>query len=164
MLCADRLLRRKYLQVSIGAFHFRHAERYVEDRNKAKEIQMLAEGNSYMKRVLSFVEIKECIRSVVTERVERDYLFGITFHSPFFALLEKYQRLHRRLKQRNLYNRYYFSNCPPKISLITQPTATTLRAPESNSTIELQALTKNLEIMLQPKQTSSKKVPYQAAS
>lgn len=42
MLCADRLLRRKYLQVSIEAFHFRHVEKYVEDRNKAKEIQMLA--------------------------------------------------------------------------------------------------------------------------
>lgn len=42
MLCADKLLRRKYLQVSIGAFHFRHVEKYVEDRNKAREIQMLA--------------------------------------------------------------------------------------------------------------------------
>jgi hypothetical protein len=95
--------------------------------------------------------------------VEKDYLFGITFHSPFFTLLEKYQRQHRRLKQRNLYNRYYFSSCPPKISLITQPTATTLRAPESNSTIELQALTKNLEAMLQVKPTGScKKLPISA--
>lgn len=42
MLYSDRLLRRKYLHVSIGAFHFRHLEQYVEDRNKAKEIQMLA--------------------------------------------------------------------------------------------------------------------------
>jgi hypothetical protein len=78
------------------------------------------------------------------ERVERDYMFGVVFHAPFFPLLEKYQRLQRRVKQRNLYNRYYFSSCPPKISIITQPTATTLRPPETNSTLELQALTKNL--------------------
>lgn len=61
-------------------------------------------------------------------------------------------RVQRKLKQKNFFNRYYFSSCPPKISLISQPTTTTqytVKVPETNSTIELKALTRNLEIMLQ---------------
>jgi len=77
-------------------------------------------------------------------------LFGINFHRENYELFEKYVKTQQKLKQRNLYNRYYFSSCPPKISLITQPTATTLKIQETNSTIELQALTKNLEDMLKP--------------
>jgi len=64
------------------------------------------------------------------------------------------------MKKRNLFNEYYFSLQPPKISVITQPTTTTLytvKGPESNSTIELKALTKNIDIML------SKKSPGKAS-
>jgi hypothetical protein len=35
-LAADRLLRRKYLQVSVGAFHFRHLQKYLEERARAR--------------------------------------------------------------------------------------------------------------------------------
>lgn len=93
----------------------------------------------------------EVIRGVVVERVERDYVFSANFDPQFFPAFDRYVQQHRRLKQRNLYNRYYFSSCPPKISTLTNPTATSLRPPDSNSTIELQALTRNLEAMLQPK-------------
>jgi hypothetical protein len=39
---------------------------------------------------MSFADTRECIRGVVTERVERDYLCGVVFHGPFFAVLEKF--------------------------------------------------------------------------
>ena len=129
IVAADRFLRQKYLQVSVGAFHYRNVQKYLEDKNRMKELQILADDNSHIKQHLELHQIKECIKGIILERVEKDYHFGMTFHGAFFGVLEKFQRIHRRLKQRNLYNRYYFSSCPPKISLITQPTATTFRPP-----------------------------------
>ena len=90
------------------------------------------------------------------ERVEKHYVFGLTFHQQR-KVLEQYVKIQKKVKQRNLFNNYYFSNCPPKISIITQPTITTLftiKGPETNSTIELKALTHNIDLMLTKKSSS----------
>lgn len=42
--------------------------------------------------------------------------------------------------------------------MITQPTLVTTKPPETNSTLELKVLTKNLEKMLKPKSSSHKKI------
>lgn len=150
-------LTKKYLSISVNAFYFRKTQDYLQFRPLNRELSLMTSEKESFGKYFNFEEVKQVIRGVVMERVEKDFIFGVTFNTEW-RVLEKYVHLQRRLKQRNFYNRYYFSSCPPKISNITQPTTLTLslKGPETNSTIELKALTHNIDLMLTKPKASSK--------
>lgn len=122
---SQNLLSKKYLIQSMNSFFFRKCQECLQLRPLSREVSHLASSQEYLNRYYYFTDTCQRIKTLVTERVEKDYLFGVTFHSEW-KVLEKYVHLQRNVKQRNLYNRYYFSNCPPKISQITQPTTATV--------------------------------------
>ena len=83
------------------------------------------------------------IAKVVTERVEKDHNFPVHYKGrDVHHLLDKYQRAQKTLRQRSLYNRYYFGGSVPKISQIAP------QKPDNSSTLELQTLAKHLDTML----------------
>lgn len=156
-LCQSILVK-KYLHISVNAFYFRKTQDYLKAKPLSRQINYIASQEQLISRYYGFEEIKNSIRGIVTERVEKDFLFGITFHAQW-RVLERYVQKQRKVKQRNLYNRYYFSKYPPKISLITQPTIATtfsIRAPETNSTIEIKALTRHIDLMLSKQKPNNK--------
>ncbi len=83
---AGRLLLRKYLPQSVNAFYFRKIQEYLCSRSRWRELGQLSGEGEFLRRCLNFREVCELVRGVVTDRVEKDYLFGVTFQGAWTVL------------------------------------------------------------------------------